>query len=241
MRRQGPDRLIDREAKGRAPRKGYVSLLAVSFAFGLATLGGALAAALGAYTAEAVRRERGILDRLALEAAATDVLGRLASGQAQWIRPYEEDAWRGDGRVVRRLLSLPEGKADLAMDDPSELADALAAAGLPKSLVYANSDLGLAALSSGAGLTATQEDCLRQGFTLGRAPEGLEPRATPGSTSDATRVAAPGDQVDVRLWLVREGRSLVLWQRARFIGEGRWKLHDRRVLRLSGDGGCLAP
>tara|TARA_R110002051_G_scaffold41530_7_gene86142 strand:+ start:27024 stop:27725 length:702 start_codon:yes stop_codon:yes gene_type:complete len=215
-------------------RSGYVSLLAVSFAFGLATLGTAVAVSVRAYISASTGQEREILDRIALEAGAFETLGHLAAGASV---PATQ-ARTVNGRTVTLALSLPGTKLDLRADPAVILAEALEQV----SVIAKGGELpvprpsDLAAFSQAMGLNADGEDCLRQEFTYGRAPAVLssEPK-----TDDQILVSSAGEQIDVRAQLDRGALQKVLWLRARFSGgESGWALHDYR--QLQGRFGCPA-
>ena len=100
-------------------RDGYVSLLAMSFALGLALLGGGLSVGLQTYLRAAAREAGEALDRISLESAASEALGRIAAGEEHPVTPSTRPSLRLNGREVSVELSLPEGKRDL-MDDPDD-------------------------------------------------------------------------------------------------------------------------
>lgn len=213
-------------------RSGYVSLLAVSFAFGLATLGTAVAVSVRAYISASTGQEREILDRIALETGAFETLGHLAAGASV---PATQTR-TVNGRPVTLALSLPGTKLDLGADPAVILTEALEQAGvlakggeLPKP-----HPADLAAFSQAMGLNADGEDCLRQGFTYGRAPA---VRTIGSNLEEPVLGVRAGEQVDVRAQIDRGALQKVLWLRARFSGgESGWALHDYR--RLQGHFGC---
>jgi hypothetical protein len=98
----------------------------MSFAFGLAVFGTALAVGMRAYLAAAVLEEQTIRNRMALESAAAAVLGELASGQStQTTGPRTIG-----NRSIFLTLSRPGTKLDLAGDEPAALLEALIRQGL---------------------------------------------------------------------------------------------------------------
>lgn len=222
-------------------REGYVSLLAVTFAFALATLGTVMVVSLRSYVARAAGQERALIDRISLDSAAVKILGELAAGGEHPIAPFTAPALTINGRSVVVETSLPEGKQDLAMDGADALIRDLDKAGLPNGIeaLAGDKSRGLSDIARLAGLTADSEDCLRRRFTLGRAPEELEPLASVGSQSKFTRRATPGDQVDLRAAIIRGEREDILWVRARFTGVGlAWKIHEDRRLRFTSNEAC---
>jgi hypothetical protein len=213
----------------------------MTFAFGLATLGAVMIVILRNYATATVRQERAVLDRISLDSAAALVLGRMEPQTDQPIAPHLAPSVVLNGRTIVVEVSLPEGKADLAMDEAGALASGLEKRGLPTGLpeLAGNERLGLADLARLTGLTMRAEDCLRRRYTLGRAPEGFEPLASAGSQTRLSRQIMVGDQVDLRSSFSREGRHEVLWQRARFTGMGpRWLIHDDRLLHLKSTHAC---
>lgn len=216
-------------------REGYVSLLAVSFAFGLAVFGSALAAGLGAYLSTAAREQRDVLDRITLESAANAALGQLAAGQSQSVRPTRLADVDLNRRQVSVEVSLPEGKYDLRDDTADDVIAAMQGRGFVLSSNHKALSAfdSLEAASRAWRLSADQEDCMRRGITLGRAPEAFYPEAASGKGEDQLRTVVAGDQVDVRVALERAGRGRVLWLRARFNGgASAWSLHDYRRLQV---------
>lgn len=206
----------------------------MSFAFGLAVFGTALAVGLRAYLFAAVSEEQEIRSRIALESAAAAVLGEMASGQ-----PSSTPVQRTIGnRSITLELSRPGAKLDLGTDGDVVLLDALARQGLGGA--QGTSWRGIRTLtemSSRLGLDAAEEDCLRRRFTYGRAPAPIEV-GTPSETLDLP--AGAGEQVDVRASLSGARGDDVLWLRARFTGgETGWKVHDYR--RLRGRATCETP
>jgi hypothetical protein len=205
-------------------REGYVSLLAMSFAFGLAVFGTALAVGMRAYLAAAVLEEQTIRNRMALESAAAAVLGELASGQStQTTGPRTIG-----NRSIFLTLSRPGTKLDLAGDEPAALLEALIRQGLgrPEHGVAWRDARSLAEMSARLRLSTAEEDCLRRRFTYGRAPALIDEGAP------LTPQAGAGEQLDIRASLIGAQGDEVLWMRARFTG-GRtgWKVHDYRRLR----------
>lgn len=209
-------------------REGYVSLLAVTFAFGLATLGTAVAVSVRAYLAAAVHQEEAILDRIALETATNLTLGRLSrAGVVSEVQTT--DAYTA-GRRVSVALSSPGQKIDLIDDADKDIDEALREAGIEVLRTrwdHARASGGMALFSSRLGLTTTQEDCVRRVTTFGRAPAPLET----GAFAEG-RTLAPGEQVDVRAEVIEDGARAVLWTRARFTGSETtpWLVHDYRRL-----------
>lgn len=220
-------------------REGYVSILAISFALGLALLGSAIAVGLSHYLGAAVGRERAILDRITLESAAAAELGRLSRGVPHPAAPHEREMAL-NGRSVTVALSMPAGKHDLAGDARAVLAARLDEARLPNGLAErpATGADGLALRASRLGLAPAEEDRMRRLFTLGRAPGLLDPLAGEGADMEVERILGAGDQVDVRVAFRALGGEHVLWLRARHLGEesGAWALHDHRRLRITHGG-----
>jgi len=199
-----------------------VSLLAMSFTFGLAVFGGALAAGLHAYLTASAWEARDIRTRIALESAAATVLGGLAAGGP--VTAEIETASDGSGQRVS--IMVPASRADLAEDAPETIAAAAKAVGLVLDPSFTSRARGLAEVSAHHRLSAPQEDCLRQAFTYGR---GGAPMMTARGLEGA-RLRA-GDQVDLRIQAADPART-VLWMRARFTGsETGWQVHDHRLLR----------
>lgn len=226
-------------------RKGYVSLLAMSFAFGLAVFGSALAVGLRAYLVASASEQRDILDRITLESAAHEMLGRLAAGEVHSIRPMQRDELGLNQRRVAIGLSLPEGKRDLKGDPDSEVLEVLQQHGLvspnraqPAPSVFET----LESMSRAWRLSADKEDCLRQVATVGRAPEEFRPAAAAATEDDldVTRTISAGDQVDLRVSLTASGVTRTLWIRARFTGatDSPWRFHDYRRLTLKTTSTC---
>ena len=218
-------------------RGGYVSLLAMSFAFGLAVFGTALAVALRAYLAASAAEQRDILDQITLESAAHDVLGRLAAGEVHSIKPIQQAGMELNQRRVTVELSLPEGKQDLQGDPDRVVLDALNGYGREvagKGRPAPSSFETLEGMSAAWRLSAKEEDCLRRVATVGRAPEVYRPEAAPGGGEGLTRSVTAGDQVDIRASQVTSTGSRVLWIRARFTGAANrpWRIHDYRRLTL---------
>ncbi len=210
----------------------------MSFAFGLAVFGTALAVSLRAYLVASATEQRDILDRITLESAAHEVLGRLAAGQTHSIKPTNLAEIELNQRRVATELSLPEGKYDLQGDPDSVVLEALqqlglAAAGERKPAPSSFETLGT--MSRGWRLSASEEDCLRRFATVGRAPEAFRAEAAPGGGEGLMRSIAAGDQVDVRVSLPAQSRVSVLWVRARFTGavDRPWRVHEYRRLTLA--------
>lgn len=205
-------------------RSGYVTLLAVTFAFGLATLGTALAVSARSYLASATSRERAILDRISLESVAAQTLADIAAKGERPLQPLQLEAVRINGRLITIELSIPEAKIDLAMDDEAMIRKSFRAFRSRRAV----SSVGLEAWARGASLSVSDEDCLRRGATFGRAPETLDETLDEGLP---LATLAAGDQMDLRLQLDAGDMERVLWIRARFIGNGgAWRLHDYRAL-----------
>lgn len=229
LKRRRPARVQDRE--------GYVSLLAMSFAFGLAVFGSALAVGLRAYLVASASEQRDVLDQITLESTVNDVLGRLAAGEVHSIKPSRPSYIELNQRRVAIELSLPEGKHDLQGDPDRTVLAALQRYGvaeLNERRTAPSSFETLLDMSRTWRLSAGQEDCLRRVVTVGRAPEEFRPAAAPGDGEGLTRTVTAGDQVDVRVSLSAPRVTSVLWVRARFTGaaEGPWRVHDYRRLSL---------
>ncbi|HYC74694.1 hypothetical protein [Brevundimonas sp.] len=210
-------------------REGYVSLLAISFATGLALFGGALAVGLQAYLAAAADEAREIRTRIALESAVAAALGRLTAGQSAALEQPAEASGKPD-----ILISLVSAKADSAADDLEVVRAALAQAGVEMTgSVDPSETPDMASLSRRLRLNAAAEDCLRRALTYGRAPA---VRAEAVAISAIQGVSA-GDQLDVRARLQTEDGERALWVRARFTGRADgWVVHDYR--RLTGPFTC---
>lgn len=210
-------------------------MLAMSFAFGLAVFGTALAVGLRSYLVAAATEQREILDRITLESATHDVLGRLSAGETHAIRPSRLADVQLNGRSVGVGLSLPEGKHDPGIDSDATVLEALRNRGL---LEEAGRNSGpssfdnLEAMSRGWQLSAVREDCLRAWITFGRSPEEFRSEAAPGEGTGLTRTISSGDQVDVRAALDSGSGQRVLWMRVRFSGSAirPWQVHDFRRL-----------
>ena len=223
----------------RARREGYVSILAISFALGLALLGSAIAVGLSHYLRAAVGREQAIVDRITLESAAAAELGRLFRGAPHPAAPHAREI-ELNGRLVTLLVSMPAGKHDLGMDGRADLVARLDEARLPNGLaeLLGPGPDGLALRSRRVGLGPAEEDRLRRSFTLGRAPGQLNPLAADGADIDVEHTLRAGSQVDVRVGFRHHGDEQILWLRARHLGDesGAWALHDHRRLRIPGAG-----
>jgi len=209
----------------------------MSFAFGLAVFGTALAVALRAYLIASATEQREILDRITLDSTANDMLGRLAAGEVHSIKPVQLASIALNQRRVAVELSLPEGKRDLQGDPDRVLLDALDGYGREVAGKVSAAPSGfksLEGLSRAWRLSAGEEDCLRRVATAGRAPEVYRPEAAPGSGEGLTRTITAGDQVDIRVALVTSAGSRALWVRARFTGtvDRPWRVHDYRRLTL---------
>lgn len=214
-----------------------MSLLAMSFAFGLAVFGTALAVGLRAYLVASATEQRDILDRMTLESAAHETLGRLAAGQSHSIKPTSLAEIGLNQRRVAVEMSLPEGKLDLQGDPEPVLRATLQQRGLTtarEDKPAPSSFASLAAMSRGWSLSASEEDCLRRLVTVGRTPEAFRPEAASGAREGLTRSVAAGDQVDVRVSLAARSGVKVIWVRARFTGatERPWQVHDYRRLQV---------
>lgn len=221
-------------------RSGYVALLAVTFAFGLATLGAALAVSARSYIESAALRERAILDRISLESAASQALADIAASGARPLGPVQLDAVRINSRSLETEVSIPEAKVDLGMDDETRIREVVSQFAAGPSIDQTGTHQGLAAWARDAGLSTAAEDCLRRRATFGRAPEPFSKAL--GSGADQESRLGVGDQVDLRVQLEIDGMSRVLWVRARYVGgETEWRIHDYRRLggRMAED--CVAP
>lgn len=210
-----------------------MALLALSFAFGLAVLGGALATSVQSYLRAAAREQRQVLDRISLESAATEALGRFSAGEARSLGSTRLPDVTLNGRPITLVISLPEGKRDPAMDGAATIRDALKTVGVADASAPLPPPGGsLAALR----LPAAREDCLRRVLTYGRAPEGFRDETAPSGapvSQAAVQTFIAGDQVDLRASLpTAEGGERVLWLRARFGAQASpaWALHDYRNL-----------
>jgi len=208
----------------------------MSFAFGLAVLGSALAVGLRAYLVTSAAEQRDVLDRITLESAANEVLGRLAAGERHSIKPSSLPVFEMNRRRVAVGLSLPEGKLDLKGDADPVVLNALKRNDLnaPSQRTAPPSSFdALGAMSRMWRFSARQEDCLRSLVTLGRAPEVFRTEAASGDGGGLVRSITAGDQVDVRSSLETPAGSKVLWLRARFTGamDRPWRVHDYRILR----------
>jgi hypothetical protein len=197
----------------------------MSFAFGLVVFGTALAVGLRAYLAAAVSEEQDIRNRIALESAAAGVLGEIASGASS---PLTGQRMIGT-RNVTVELSRTAAKLDLVADDERLLERALADLGLLRAATGSwRGARSLTELSARLKLDAAGEDCLRRGFTYGRAPAPLYREA---QTESPSGQAVAGDQWDVRASLVGRSGGDLLWVRARLTGGATgWALHDYRRL-----------
>lgn len=218
----------------------------MSFAFGLAVFGTALAVALRAYLVASAAEQRDILDRITLESGANDVLGRLAAGEVHSIRPIGLAEIGLNQRRVAVELSLPEGKYDLHGDPDQVVRGTLQ----QRDLTTAREDKPapssfetVEAMSRGWGVSASEEDCLRRLVTVGRAPEAFRAEAAPGDGEGLMRSITAGDQVDVRVSLFTPSGSKALWIRARFTGaaDRPWRVHDYRRLKLGSSPASCAP
>jgi hypothetical protein len=195
----------------------------MSFTVGLAVFAAALATGLGSYIRAAVSEEQSIRERILLESAAVTVLGELASGGAVRVHGAREI----DGRPVEVSVTPTSMRIDLATDDAESVRAGGAKLGLAIDPNIARAAPGLATLSAGMNLDASEEDCLRQAFTYGR---GGQARSDTAALPDAFNVQS-GDQVDVRVSTTGHAPT-VLWVRARFTDDrSGWALHDYRRLR----------
>lgn len=238
-------RLKRRRSASAQDREGYVSLLAMSFTFGLAVFGSALAVGLRAYLAASTTQQRDILDRITLESAVNETLGRLAAGGIHSIKPTQQDDLDLNQRRVVIELSLPEGKRDLKGDPDVAVLEALQQHGLmhpDRDQPAPSSFETLEEISRAWRLSADKEDCLRRAATVGRAPEEFRPAAAPGDGEGLTRTVTAGDQVDIRASLTASPVTRVLWVRARFTGaaDRPWRVHDYRILRPGPSAGACA-
>jgi len=209
----------------------------MSFAFGLAVFGTALAVGLRAYLAASTTQQRDILDRITLESAVNETLGRFAAGEVHSIKPTSLAELDLNQRRVAVDLSLPEGKRDLKGDPDTAVLEILQRHGLtvPEQNAAPPSNFAsLEGLSRAWRLSAGQEDCLRRLATVGRTPEVYRPEAAPGDGEGLMRTITAGDQVDVRASATASPATKVLWVRARFTGavDGPWRVHDYRRLSL---------
>lgn len=216
----------------------------MSFALGLALLGGGLSVGLQSYLRAAARETGEALDRISLESAASEALGRIAAGEEHPVTPSTRPPLRLNGREIAVELSLPEGKRDLMGDPDDELGKALEPLGRgARDLPPVSARTSLSDLSAALRMSAAGEDCLRRLMTMGRAPEEFRPAAASGEP-DRVRIAAGGDQVDLRVATAGAAGSRVLWLRARITGQvsNPWALHDYRSLRIGapGDDRCVA-
>lgn len=219
----------------RRRREGYVSLLAISFALGLATLATVTAVSLRYYLNAAAAREHLIIDRISLESATTWHAGRLMRGARHSTAPHALEPVSLNGREISVEISMPAGKIDFGMDDAEVIAAALEAAGLPASLATApDGEDGLAVRSAAADLDGVREDCLRRGFTFGRWPAAFESGVQAADPGAPERAATAGDQIDLRAQLMSREGARVLWSRVRLTGDesGAWAVHDYRRLQL---------
>jgi hypothetical protein len=196
----------------------------MSFAFGLAVFGTALAVGLRAYISAAVSEEQTIRTRIALESAVAAVLGEMASGRSS---PVTVQRAIGN-RSITLELSRPGVKFDFVGDGEPVLIAALTRQGFGGARETSwRGARTLTEMSSRLRLDAAGEDCLRRRFTYGRAPAPIE-----GGTPPATLQAGVGEQVDIRSSVTGAQGDDVLWLRARFTGgETGWKVHDYRRLR----------
>ena len=104
-----------------ARRSGYVTLLAITFAFGLATLGATIAVSARSYLVSATAREHVILDRISLESVAMLGLADIAQRGERPLQPVRSPAVSINGRSIVTDISIPETKIDLKMDDAETL------------------------------------------------------------------------------------------------------------------------
>lgn len=219
---------------GNAKRSGYVTLLAVTFAFGLATLGTALAVSARSYLVSATSREQAILDRISLESVAAQTLADIAAQGERPLKTVRLAAVRINGRSIVTELSIPEAKFDPAMDDEAIVRKAVPT--LKPGTTSSGS--GLETWSKTLGLSATAEDCVRRHVTFGRAPEPYINTAGAENTLSVGRIAN-GDQLDLRVEIAGEPMDRVLWVRARFAGHQKgWLIHDYRKLSGHLSAGC---
>lgn len=208
----------------RARRRGYVSLLGMAYALGLATLAGTLTAGFINYVWVARAAEARLMADIRLESAVAEVLGRLAYG----VDVSDLNLDDGEATV---LIESPLAKLDPAMDSAAGIEPELE--GLLGRKVPAGklaSQPGLLEASRTLRLDAREEDCFRRHVTFGRAPAERYPELELQSLN-------AGEQLDLRVSYRSGDRDEVLWVRARLTGDDRgWQLHDYR--RLSGAATC---
>lgn len=201
-----------------------MTLLAITFAFGLATLGATIAVSARSYLVSAASREQVILDRISLESVAMLALADIAQRGDRPLQPVRSPAVSTNGRSVLTDISIPETKVDLKMDD----AETIRKVWPVHSKGALSEDLAtLEAWSRAQKLSQAAEDCARVSLTLGRAPEPFHEILLTEDVPLVSRLAS-GDQVDLRTH-INGSNGRVLWMRARFTG-GRWSLHDYRML-----------
>ncbi|WP_162938766.1 hypothetical protein [Brevundimonas naejangsanensis] len=205
-----------------------MTLLAVSFAFGLATLGAALAVSARSYLVSAASRERAILDRISLESVAAQTLADIAIKRERPSQALQLEPVLINGRLIMVEASIPEIKVDLAMDDDEVIRSAMG--GTKDHGEVFKGISGMAAWASAAGLSTVEEDCIRRVATFGRAPETFAASLRLPEAPLNVRLER-GDQVDVRAILKKGRADQVLWVRARFDNpQVAWRVHDYRKL-----------
>ena len=203
-----------------------MSLLAITFAFGLASLGTAVAVSVRTYLSAAVRQEHDILDRIALESATAQTLGEItATGRLPAGYPGPVTV----GRVTLEW-SLPSEKFDPAADSKPDISAEITASGVNSPAALLTDALAAGTLAEASALlklSARQEDALRRRLTFGRAPA---PRLS--DVPQVNQVLSPGEQVDVRAAVMNDGRQRILWTRARLSSAGGqiWQVHDYRLI-----------
>ncbi len=208
----------------RALRRGYVSLLGMAYALGLATLAGTLTAGFINYVRVARAAEARLMADIRLESAVAEVMGRLVEGEAV------SDLNLENGEVTV-LIQSPLAKIDPVIDpvaDIEEELEGLSGREVPVDQLAAQP--GLLAASRTLRLDVREEDCFRRHVTFGRAPAERYPDL------DVQTLRA-GEQLDLRVSYTAGDRDEVLWVRARLTGDDQgWQLHDYR--RLSGEATC---
>lgn len=206
----------------------------MAFAVGLAIFGGALTTGLRAYVRTVANEQQQILDRISLESAVSERLGRLTASGG--IGAEAASQLVINGRTVGLELSSPASKLDLNGDTDDALMQALA---------FLDRDAGYRATLSNIDtldqlarewrLGPDEEDCIRRAVTAGRAP-GPFHKTEEGAPNDLVQAVSVGDQLDVRVAVASPASLRVGWFRARMTGQPAqpWRLQDYRVLRLQG-------